>query len=327
MLPERRSASGPSQPDRVPASPVTVVESVALAACGRRTPVRHGDTTGRLRGWSQPGHGVNPSVFGRADDVGVNGTRPRPVVLPRRRPVHAARRIDACCQTPAGDMGAPVSRSRMELPGYQVARANTLTAGASLSCAVTRSRHAHPSVGLAADVSGEPIRFCEVVIGRADPDELDRAVRTRPWPSMRVAPAQEHRLRVALERVRLVHDVSPEHTTAILAVVMEVTGRMSRTMQADRGGAAPRPTEGASDSEVLGQDVVSGRWSKRGMLQDESWPAAGAHDRGRGAGPRPSIYQRGGSLIRPVKLPHVGQSAAESQRAGTTVLLAVRSRG
>ena len=145
---EARSASGPSQPDRVPASPVTVAESVAFfAACGlTSTPVRYGDTTGRLRGWSQPGHGVNPSGFGRADDVGVlNGTQPtagwffHDVALARDVPMRLAASPAACCQTPAGDMGAPVSRSRMRTPWLPspFARANTwgVTAGASLSCA------------------------------------------------------------------------------------------------------------------------------------------------------------------------------------------------
>ena len=153
--------------------------------------------------------------------------------------------------------------------------------------------------------------------------------------------------RVALARVLLEHDVSPEHTMAILAVVMEVTGSdvadvqpaVRRTEEALRLG---HPTEGASTiREVLGQDV-----GQRALVAIARMLQFGAVDATTGVvmdggrlaqivdcaelalvrGGAP-IYQRGGSLIRPVKLPHVGHASAddEIQRdPEATVLLAVR---
>ena len=364
---EARSASGPSQPDRVPASPVTVAESVAFfAACGlTSTPVRHGDTTGRLRGWSQPGHGVNPSVFGRADDVGVlNGTQPtagwffHDVALLATS--HAARRIARRL--------LPDTGWRYGWPSQPESHANYLVTkplrthqyvgsdgrGLVELHGLTRSRiHTLSVAPGSSHVSGEPIRFCEPrgEIGRVDdPDELDRAVQhtavavvvARVWPA-----AQQHRLRVALARVLLEHDVSPEHTMAILAVVMEVTGSdvadvqpaVRRTEEALRLG---HPTEGASTiREVLGQDV-----GQRALVAIARMLQSGSVDATTGvvmAGGRLApivdcaelalvrggapIYQRGGSLIRPVKLPHVGHASAddEIQRdPEATVLLAVR---
>ena len=214
---EARSASGPSQPDRVPASPVTVAESVAFfAACGlTSTPVRHGDTTGRLRGWSQPGHGVNPSGFGRADEVGVlNGTQPtagwffHDVALLATS--HAARRIARRL--------LPDTGWRYGCPSQPESHANYLVTkplrtrqyvgsdgrGLIELRGLTRSQMHTLSVAPGSShVSGEPIRFCEPrgEIGRVDdPDELDRAVQhtavavvvARVWPA-----AQQHRLRVA----------------------------------------------------------------------------------------------------------------------------------
>ena len=78
--------------------------------------------------------------------------------------------------------------------------------------------------------SGEPIRFCEPrgEIGRVDdPYDLDRAVQhtavaivvEHVWPA-----ANRHRLRVAFAKVLLEHEVSPEQTSVILEVVMDVTG-------------------------------------------------------------------------------------------------------
>ncbi len=364
---EARSASGPSQPDRVPASPVTVAESVAFfAAYGlTSTPVRHGDTTGRLRGWSQPGHGVNPSVFGRADDVGVlNGTEPtagwffHDVALLATS--HAARRIARRLLPDTGWRygcpSQPESHANYLVPKPLRTRQYVGSDGRGLIelRGLTRSRMHTLSVAPGSShVSGEPIRFCEPrgEIGRvADPDELDRAVQrtavavvvARVWPA-----APQHRLRVALARVLLEHDVSPEHTMAILAVVMEVTGSDVADVQpaVRRTEAALRlghPTEGASTiREVLGQDV-----GQRALVAIARMLQSGAVDATTGVvmdggrlvqivdcaelalvrGGAP-IYQRGGSLIRPVKLPHVGHASAddEIQRdPEATVLLAVR---
>ena len=361
------SASCPSTPDRVPGSPTNVAEAVAFFAAHSlaRTPVRHGDRKGRLRGWSQPGHDANPSLFRPVDNVGVlNGTQPTAGWFFHDVDLDAnsdAARIIAYRLLPS--TGWRYGRTTKPASHYNYLVATPLLTrkyvGIDGRCiielrGVTKKKTHTMSVAPGSTHnSGEPIRFCEPrgEIGRVDdPDDLDRAVQhtavailiEQVWP-----PANRHRLRLALAKVLLEHEMAPEQTIAILEIVMDVTGSdvadvtpaVRSTEEALRLG---NPTEGGSAiREVLGHAigqqvlVAIARILRSGAIDEttgvvmEGGRLVQIVDRAElaliyGASP---IYQRGGVLIRPIALAQVGNMTAEDdvrRDAGTTALRAVR---
>ena len=75
------SAGRSSTATGVPKNPTNLTEALAFfnAHSLPVTPVRRSDKKARVKGWSQPGHNAEPSVFRLDDNVGVlNGTQPTP---------------------------------------------------------------------------------------------------------------------------------------------------------------------------------------------------------------------------------------------------------
>ena len=196
-----------STPDHVPASPTTVRQAaVFFAAHGlARTPVRRGDTKGRLTGWSQPGHNADASAFGPDDNVGLlNGTQPAAgwffhdvhLQVDSDEARRIARRLLPDTGWRYGRSGQPASHHNYLVPKPLRTRQYVGMDDAvviELRGLTRKKTHTLSVAPGSTHDSGEPIRFCEPrgEIGQVnDPDTLDRAVQftalalllTDVWP-------------------------------------------------------------------------------------------------------------------------------------------------
>ena len=363
---ETSSASHSSLPASRPASPTTVAEAVAFfTAHGlATTPVRHGETTGRLPGWSQPGHSAAASTYLEDDDAGVlNGTQPdagwfvHDVAVGATFPdaLRIARRLLPTTGWRYGWPTKPETHWTYLVGKPLRTRTYVGSDGTSLMALRGMTGAGQHSLSVAPGSrgpSGELIGFCEPrgEIGRIDdPDTLDRAVQHtavaivvgQVWPA-----AQPHRLLLAFATVLLEHEVPPAQALAILDAATDITG----SDKVDVEPAVCRAAEaldlshtaegGSAIREVLGHDVGqevlaaiarilrSGADETAGVVMEGGRlvPIVDCSELAllRSAAP---IYQRGGMLIRPITLPQVGRPSAVGEvdrDAGARVLRPVR---
>jgi hypothetical protein len=260
--------------------PTNLVEALEFYAAAKLpvTPVKPGDKSGRIKGWSNS-KGAAPSDFRVGENVGVlNGTEPLPEWFFYDVDIDAnsngARSIVEDLLPPTdwryGRLSKPRSHANYLAKGKLRTRKYTgVDDGSTIELRGFTQKNTHTlSVGPGSThTSGEPIRFVEP-LGQpgyiAVPDDLDKGVQYaavgiaifQVWPTQ-----NRHRLRLAFAKVLLEHGVPQERTTAILTAVMKATNSdeddvaptVSDTDDTLRAG---QPTEGASAIlDVLGESA------------------------------------------------------------------------